>query len=68
MVTAIEMWEAFRHGKTVVAISPLSHNWTVKYCSNVLYPDVESFEAELANGRLRERLKSCSLSPPRGEG
>lgn len=56
MGTAIEMWEAYRHGKQVVAISPLHHNWTVKYCSHLLYPDVESFEADLASGKLRETL------------
>jgi hypothetical protein len=56
MGTAIEMWEAFRHGKQVVTISPLHHNWAVRYCSNLLYPDVESFEADLVSGRLRERL------------
>jgi hypothetical protein len=56
MGTAIEMWEAFRHGKQVVTISPLHHNWAVRYCSNLLYPDVESFEADLVSGQLCERL------------
>jgi hypothetical protein len=56
MGTAIEMWEAFQHGRTVVTISPLAHNWAVKFLSHVLYPDVEAFEAEVASGRLRERL------------
>src|SRR5262245_45205389 len=38
MGTAIEMWEAWRHGRIVIAISPLAHNWTVKFCSHLLYP------------------------------
>jgi hypothetical protein len=56
MGTAIEMWEAWRHGKIVVCISPLAHNWTVKFCSHLLYPDLAAFEAELESGNLALRI------------
>ena len=56
MGTAIEMWEAHRHGRTVVAISPLKHNWAVKFLSDVLYADVEQLAAELTSGRFVQRL------------
>jgi hypothetical protein len=56
MGTAIEMWEAWRNGRMVIAISPLSHNWAVRYCSHMLYADVESFEAELLSGEVRNKL------------
>jgi hypothetical protein len=56
MGTAIEMWEAWRHGRIVVTISPLKHNWAVKFLSSELYPDVAEFERALADGRLAERL------------
>ena len=56
MGTAIEMWEAARHGRVVVAISPLDVNWAVRFCSDVLYPSVESLERELASGELRTRV------------
>jgi len=56
MGTAIEMWEAWRHGRIVVTISPLKHNWAVKFLSSELYPDVAAFEQALADGRLAERL------------
>jgi hypothetical protein len=56
MGTAIEMWEAYRHGRVVVTISPLEHNWAVKFLSNLIYADVESFEAALASGELAARL------------
>ena len=56
MGTAIEMWEAWQAGRVVIAISPLSLNWTIKYCSHLLYPDIESFQAELEAGRLAERI------------
>jgi hypothetical protein len=56
MGTAIEMWEAWQAGRVVITISPLSLNWTIKYCSHAVYPDIESFEADLASGRLAARL------------
>jgi hypothetical protein len=56
MGTAIEMWEAWKAGRVVITISPLALNWTIKYCSHVVYPDLESFQAELSSGRLAERI------------
>jgi hypothetical protein len=56
MGTAIEMWEAWQAGRVVIAISPLSLNWTIKYCSHVVYPDLESFQADLASGDLATKI------------
>lgn len=58
MGTAIEIWEAHRAGRKVVAISPLAHNWAVKFLSDVLYETLDEFEADLIAGRLDERLSS----------
>jgi hypothetical protein len=63
MGTAIEMWEAYRHGRAVVTISPLAHNWAVRFLSHELYADLDEFEAALADGRLAQRL-SALLSEP----
>jgi hypothetical protein len=52
MGTAIEMWEAHRHGRLVIAISPLAHNWTVKFLSQALFHDLEQFESALASGQV----------------
>lgn len=60
MGTAIEMWEAYRHGRCVVAISPLAHNWAIKFCSHLLVPDLEAFAAALAAGQVHERLRAAS--------
>ena len=57
MGTAIEMWEAWRHGRIVITISQLAHNWSVKFLSHVLYPDLHAFEAELVSGKLAERIE-----------
>ena len=57
MGTAIEMWEAHRHGRVVIAISPLVHNWAVKFCSHAIYPDLTSFESAVRDGVLRNQIK-----------
>ena len=56
MGTAIEMWQAFRAGKAVITVSPLVHNWTIKFLSHELYRDLEEFEAALAGGQLAARI------------
>jgi hypothetical protein len=56
MGTAIEMWEAYQHGRAVMTISPLKHNWAVKFLSHEIYADVAEFESALVSGRLARRL------------
>jgi len=56
MGTAIEIWEAHRHGRLVVTISPLVHNWAVRFLSDLRYETLEEFEMELVSGRFAERL------------
>ena len=57
MGTAIEMWEAHEHGRgMVIAISPLSRNWAIRFCSHLVYSDIESFEAALDAGTVQQRL------------
>jgi hypothetical protein len=57
MGTAIEMWEAHEHGRgAVISISPLSHNWAVRFCSHYVYPDLATFEADVVSGVLERRL------------
>ena len=52
MGTAIEMWEAHRHDRTVITISPLTHNWAVRFLSDAVYETVEAFELALATGEV----------------
>ena len=57
MGTAIEMWEAYEHGSgCVVAISPLTHNWAVRFCSHILFQTIEAFQSALESGELAERI------------
>lgn len=67
MGTAIEMWEAHQNGRAVIAISPLERNWSVKFCSHEIYPDLPAFEAALADGRVRQRIREVLGSCGRRE-
>lgn len=56
MGTAIEMWEAHRAGKIVVSISPLAHNWAVRFLSDRRYDDLVAFRAAVVSGAFAEWL------------
>ena len=56
MGTAIEMWEAYQHGAAVFAISPMVHNWAVKFLSHEIYKDLQACERAVADGSMRQRI------------
>jgi len=56
MGTAIEMYEAFRAGAVVVAVTPLAANWVVRAYSHRVLSDPAAFETFLAEGGLQELL------------
>lgn len=58
MGTAIEMWEAHRAGKRVITISPLSHNWAVRFLSDIVYSDINAFRDALTSGKLLRDLEA----------
>jgi len=64
MGTAIEMWEAYRHGAAVITVSPMVHNWAVRFLSHALYADVEQLEAALADGRVARVIRQVRDATP----
>jgi hypothetical protein len=62
MGTAIEMWEAHQHGAAVISISPLKHNWAVKFLSHVLYADLEGFATAISDGSLSGKIEEFQKS------
>lgn len=64
MGTAIEMWEAFRCGAAVLTISPMRHNWVIKYLSHALYPDLAAFTMALAGGDVARCIDRVRSQPP----
>ena len=57
MGTAIEMWEAYQHGAAVISISPLKHNWAIKFLSHILYHDMTEFEAAINDGSMKRMIE-----------
>lgn len=52
MGTALEMWEAWRAGVPVIAITPLAANWVVRTCAARRYETLEDFVAAVEAGDL----------------
>ncbi len=58
MGTSIEMWEAHQHGAAIFSISPMKHNWAVKYLSHGIYADEAEFLAALESGEVAKKIES----------
>jgi hypothetical protein len=56
MGTAIEVWEAHRHGRPVITITPLVHNWVVQLTSLAVYRDQDAFTVALESGEIDRLL------------
>jgi nucleoside 2-deoxyribosyltransferase len=52
MGTALEMWEAWRAGVPVIAITPLAANWVVRTCAVQRFDTLEEFVAALQAGAI----------------
>jgi hypothetical protein len=55
MGSAIEMWEAKKVGARIVSITPLVHNWVVRYASDIIVENIDEF-AELLKAKRVEAL------------
>lgn len=66
MGTAIEAWEAFQAGGMVVFISPLAHNWTVRYAGHALYTTLDDFAEALAAGDIQRLFRDHAERRPSG--
>jgi molybdopterin converting factor small subunit len=61
MGTALEMWEAYRDGKPIFAISPLVHNWVIKCLSTRVFATLDEFCAFVADGDFERSLRLTAL-------
>ena len=51
--TAIEIWEARDAGVPIVAISPMKHNWVLRFFTARIFPDLDAFESWLTPENYR---------------
>jgi hypothetical protein len=52
--TAIEMWEAYHHGRPVVVITPMRENWVINLLAQAVFPTLDAFEAFVRDGGLAD--------------
>jgi nucleoside 2-deoxyribosyltransferase len=52
MGTALEMWEAWRAGVPVIAITPLAANWVVRTCASQRFDTLADFAAAVQAGAV----------------
>jgi hypothetical protein len=65
MGTAVEMWEAYRSGAAVISISPMEHNWVVRFLSHAVYHGLDEFAVALARGEVAQCIERVrSEAPP----
>ena len=60
MGTALEMWEAYRGGKPIFAISPLAYNWVVRCLATRVFANLEEFCDFVASGDFERSLRSAA--------
>ena len=58
------MWEAYQHGAAVITVSPLKHNWAIKFLSHAIYADLEQFEAAVLSGEVARRVAEAASKRP----
>lgn len=63
MGTAIEMWEAWQNGVAVIAITPLTTNWVVRFLTHRVYSTLEEFENAARNGEVAELIQKVRNTP-----
>jgi hypothetical protein len=59
MGTAMEMWTAYQAGKHIIAVTPLVHQWAIRFTANEILADLDALLAYIESGRL------AALAPPR---
>ncbi len=66
MGTAIEMWEAYQNRAVVLTISPLKHNWAVRFLSHAVFHDLDQFRKALGAGEINKMVEQI-LEEKRGQ-
>lgn len=55
--TAIEVWEAHRKEIPVWTISPMKANWVIRFCSDKVFDNIESFAEYLSGKEAKKALE-----------
>ena len=50
--TAVEIWECYKLGIPVWTITPMKSNWVVRFCSDMIFDDIDSFSRHVESLRV----------------
>ena len=67
MGTAIEIWEAWKNDALVIAISPMTENWAIKFLCDPIYPDLDAFKTALESGEIQKLVRARKSSERRSD-
>ncbi|MFQ5420437.1 MAG: hypothetical protein ACE5FD_04440 [Anaerolineae bacterium] len=56
MGTAMEMWQAYKAGVPIIAVTPLVHHWAVRFTANAIVSDLDELVKMMGDGRLAQLL------------
>jgi hypothetical protein len=56
--TAVEIWECHKAAVPIVAISPMAHNWVLRFFTDTILPDLDAFARWLTPQTYADLLKS----------
>jgi hypothetical protein len=57
MGSAVEMWEARHAGTRIITVTPMTANWVIRLCSDVILETVEALLDFIQSGKLEKSLK-----------
>ncbi len=52
MGTAMEMWEAHQSDTYIIAVTPHSHHWAIRFTADEIVPDLKSLLEIIENGHV----------------
>jgi nucleoside 2-deoxyribosyltransferase len=61
MGTAMEMLTAYRAGKPIIAVTPLVHQWAIRFTAAEILPDMDALLDYIESGRLAAHLTPRSV-------
>ena len=57
MGTAMEMWEAYRSGAYIIAVTPHIHHWAIRFTADEIIPDLDTLLGMIKNGHLTDVIQ-----------
>ena len=61
MGTAMEMWQAYQNNTYIIAVTPLLHNWAIRFTAHEILPDLDTLIVDIKNGRIAHILETRAV-------